>query len=335
MNSKDDDKNDVFWTSRIIALLVGIIFILTSIIMDNYISFDENTKLLLKTFTNVISKGISAIGISLVVGFVTAKIQKEDKKRKEDEDKKQLNELLQNTIISKDFICTLNRECKANIIKYCIDTYDSNSEMSKYILYKIQKLQEIDNCIIRSNIDYITTASKKDNNVVLKTAMSYRIYPQNGKYSNIQHDFEKESGKILEMKIVSPNGNTYTVPENDLKTREEVRHYNDKVFTNLIKIPESYTKEDYLILKITVEEVGFEHWAHLIWMSLYPTETISYKIICQNNLIIKDHFIFDNQNSLYYVQKSKDDKGDIIEYTINCDKWTDPYTGFALVIAEP
>lgn len=334
MNSSNNRK-DVFWTSRVIALLLGIIFILISIISDNYMSIDKEVHPLLKTAVGFISKGISAVGISLVVGFVTAKIQKEDKKRKEEEEREQINKLLQNTIVSKEFICGLDKKSKANIIQNCLNPKDSNSQMSKYILYKINKLQEISDCTVRSNIDYITTASIKDNTVILKTVMSYRIYPINGVYSNIQHDFDKESGKILQMKIVSPKGKTYNIPTKDLKTKEEVRHYNEKVYTNLIKIPKIYVNEEYLTLKITVEEVGFEHWAHLIWMSLYPTETISYKIICQNNLIIKNHMIFDNQKDLYYVQEQRDDKNNIIEYTISCDKWTDPYTGFALVIAKP
>lgn len=137
------------------------------------------------------------------------------------------------------------------------------------------------------------------------------------------------------MKIVSPKGKTHNVPAKDLKTKEITRHYNEKVYTNLVEIPKKYTNEEYLTLKITVEEIGFEHWAHLIWMSLYPTETISYKIICQNNLVIKNHMIFDNQKDLYYVQEQRDDKNNMIEYTISCEKWTDPYTGFALVIAKP
>ena len=335
MNSINNGKKDVFWTSRIISLLLGIILILLSIISDNYLNINKGTHALLKTAVDLISKGISAIGISLVVGFVSAKIQKEDKIRKEKEEREQINELLQNTIISKDFIRGLNEEKKANIIHNCLNPNDSNSQMSKYILYKISKLQEINDRTIRSNIDYITTASIRDKNVILKTVMSYRLYPINGEYSRIQHDFDKETGKLLEMKIVSPKGDAYTVPKKDLKTKEVARHYNEKVYTNLIEVPNKYAKEEYLTLKITVDEVGFEHWAHLVWMSLFPTVTISYKIICQNNLVIKSHMIFDNQKELYYVQQQVDDKNNIIEYTISCDKWTDPYTGFALVIAKP
>lgn len=80
---------------------------------------------------------------------------------------------------------------------------------------------------------------------------------------------------------------------------------------------------------------GYDHWAHLVWMSLYPTDTITYKIICKDGLIIKEHFIFDDQKGLYYTHKEKDDNGNITEYTISCDEWTDPYTGFSLIIGEP
>lgn len=333
MEREKGNKNEVSWTVSAVALLLGIIFILVAIISDNFFVID-NSKIA-NTIIGIISKGVSAVGISLVVGFLTSQIQKEDKKQKERKEEERLKELLQNIVISQNFIDKLTQESKANIIKNCLSNNDENSKMSEYILHKIKKLQQINDCTIRSNIDYTTTASMRGNCVVLKTVMSYRIYPQNGKYSKIQHDFEKETGKILEMKIISPNGETYTVPSEQLKTKEETRHFNDKIFTNCIQIPEKYNGEKSLTLKITVEETGFDHWAHLVWMSLYPTETISYKVICQNNLIIKEHMIFDNQKGLYYVQEEKDDEGHIIEYTISCDKWTDPYTGFALVVSQP
>lgn len=45
--------------------------------------------------------------------------------------------------------------------------------------------------------------------------------------------------------------------------------------------------------------------------------------------------IFDDQRGLYYTHSECNEHNQIIEYTISCDEWTDPYTGFSLVIGEP
>lgn len=328
-------KNDLSRASNLIVLLLGIVFILVSIIVDDHIVSREGIDIFLKTIVSVSSKGISAVGIALVVGFVTAKIYKDDEKRKNELEKNCLQRLMQDTIISQEFIEELTQESKSKIIRRCLSNNNYSPQMSKYVLHKINNLQDINNRTVRSNIDYTTTLFKRNNNVVLRTVMSYRMYSQNGEYAPIQHDFEKDTGKILDMKILSPNGDTYDVPKNLLQTKEEQRHYNDKIYTNTVIIPPEYQGKEYLTFKITAEEIGYEHWAHLVWMSLYPTEIISYKIICQDNLIIKEHMIFDNQKNLYYVRGEKNKDGHIVEYTISCDKWTDPYTGFALVIAEP
>lgn len=67
--------------------------------------------------------------------------------------------------------------------------------------------------------------------------------------------------------------------ESELCIKEETIHQKEKYYVNKVNIPQSIKNESSITLKITVEE-GYDHWAHLVWMSLYPTDTISYKIIC-------------------------------------------------------
>lgn len=114
-----------------------------------------------------------------------------------------------------------------------------------------------------------------------------------------------------------------------------IKHHNETAYINSVEIPAKFQSEKSLTLKITVEEECYDHWAHLVWMSLYPTDTISYKIICNDNLIIKDINIFDNQKGLYYTHSETNQNEQVTSYTISCDEWTDPYTGFSLIISKP
>ena len=136
MNS-DNAKNDVFWATRIISLLIGIILILLSILIDNLIVVYN--KIIMMTIS-ILSKGISAVGVSLVVGYIMTKIQMEDNKQKEKQAQQQVKDLLQDVVVSADFISELSQDRKTEIIKQCLSNDNLSEQMSKYILYKISKL---------------------------------------------------------------------------------------------------------------------------------------------------------------------------------------------------
>ena len=190
---------------------------------------------------------------------------------------------------------------------------------------------------LRSSIDYTTTASKKDGKVILHTVMQYKIYKVNDSYQKIRHIFTRPDSKLISLSFTDSNKKTHKVAEDLLKIEKTEQNQNEEevAYINVCEIPAHLKGEKSLIVKSTVEEYGYDHWALLTWMSIYPTNGISYKIICKDNLIIKEKMIFDDQRGLYSTRAERNDKNQITEYSINCDEWTDPYTGFSLVISEP
>lgn len=332
MSKQNKEKNFYKFTTSFISLLLGIIFILVSIIADTTFISSMQDKSLWKIVCSILSKVLSAVGVSLVVGFITGRIHNEEVKHSKQEDLDSFKSAVEDIIISKSFLESLPDSQKKGIVKECLLGETKEHQMVRYIDHKIDCLQGLNTTQVRSNIDYITTISICENRVKARTEMSYRIYRNNGSYSAIRHNFSDKNGKIISMAFTPSHGKQFNVPKKYLETKEERQyHGNEVIYTNKVYVPEKLLNEESLTVSITVEEYGNDHWIHLTWMSLYPTDIISYKVICKDGLIIKEHSLFDERENLYLVKLSED-KTNI---SIKCDKWTDPYTGFSLVVSKP
>ena len=329
LNVMSNKKIKKFFTQ---FLLWGIICLLFSAFLD--VAFSDTkfvkTHKIAEIFLKVFVVSSDSLGAGLIIGYFV------DMVKGSEDFLKTTTSNLQEVVISKSFINTLSYEEKTDIIHKCLLGNDSSRELDEYISYKTQQINNLCNGHLRTNIDYISTASKdtSKNRIVLKTEMSYKIYKINGKFQEIKHAFDSSECKILKMEIVADAKN-YIYPTNQLKTSQEQINQKETAFINIVKVPSKFLKYNSITLKITVEEYGYDHWAHLIWMSLYPTYNISYKINCLDNLIIKHYHIFDKQDGLYRVDKTINQQGNTTSCFISCEQWTDPYTGFALVISEP
>lgn len=309
-------------------LFIGIIVVLSGVILQLvFLNLWVNS--IYQLIINIISNAALTVGVGLIIGYVM------DMTKNSSEYISYIEERLQSTIISKKFIAELSQAKKDQIVEKCLTNDSTHQLLTEYVKYKSFKIRELCSGHLRSNIDYITTASQSGNTVKLRTVMCYKIYKVNKTYQNIKHVFGNSNSKLISLKITSPNKKVYNVPEYLLLVSQKTKNQNEIAYENSIEIPAHLANEKYLSVESVVEEYGFDHWAHLTWMSLYPTDGISYKIICNDNLIIKEHMIFDDPNGLFSTHAEVNDKNQITSYTIKCEEWTDPYTGFSLIISKP
>ncbi len=311
-------------------LFYGIIVILVGSLLQLYVIKLNNNDWFQLIITVLASACISA-GVGLIIGYVM------DLTKNSNEYINYIQDRLQETVISRNFIANLSEDERLKIVELCLAKNSTHKMLSEYIRYKSQKISKLCEGHLRSDIDYITTANIKNGIIVLHTIMRYKIFKVNGSYQKIRHLFKNSMGKIISLKITNSNKDVYTFPDTQLITEQITQNQNENevAYSNVVEIPPHLKGEDSLSIRSVVEEYGYDHWVHLEWMSLYPTEGISYKIICEDGLIIKEHMIFDDQRGLYSVHVEKNTQGQITQYTISCDEWTDPYTGFSLIIAKP
>lgn len=182
------------------------------------------------------------------MGYITSKIQSAEKMITKQNEMDSFRSILREEVTSKGFISRLSQDDKNDIVRKCILKDNVSNEMKDYVLFKSNHLKDIADCTIRSNIDYMTQVSLCDNKVKATTEMSYRIYPNNGKYSPIKHCFDKSSGKIISMKIINTKGEQTKINKSLLLTKEDKQHCgNEVVYTNSVSIPSSLANEKFLI----------------------------------------------------------------------------------------
>ena len=92
-------------------------------------------------------------------------------------------------------------------------------------------------------------------------------------------------------------------------------------------IPDELQKYPYLTLENEILEFGYDHWINFQWMSLTPYDGFSFSLKCEDDLIIKQHTIFDD-NDAYNVSNSIDHK----TMSILSTEWLNEYTGFSIVV---
>jgi hypothetical protein len=310
-------------------LFIGIIVVLCGTICQLVI-FKIWDNAIFQLIINIISSAAITVGVGMIIGFVM------DMTKNSSEYISYIQDRLKEIIVSRKFISELSEDKRLEIINFCLMNNNRHSMLDEYATYKAHKINKLCDGHLRSGIDYITTVSKKDGKILLHTSMKYKIYKVNDSYQKVRHIFNNSDGKILSLKITDSKNNTFEVPSEMLETNiTEQNQGEEKAYENNFEIPKDFKNEKSLTIKAIVEELGYDHWAFLNWMSIYPTKGITYKIICKDNLIIKEHMIFDDQRGLYYTHAEFNEQNQIITYTISCDEWTDPYTGFSLVIGEP
>lgn len=308
--------------------LIGIILVLSGVSCQ-FIFINSINNEVWNVFINILSNSVITIGTGLIIGYAI------DMTKNNEENIEYLESRIKNIIISPDYLKVLNDEQKKKIINNCLINEPNNIKYNEYINNKVVQLDKLRYSGLRSNIDYRTTVSRNNNKIKMRTITSYTVYKVNNEFKDIIHTFDKNSSKIEEMTIILPDGENHKIKNKYLKLQKNSINQTETSYCNIVKVPNEYSKYDHITVKTVIIEEGYDHWAFLCWMSLYATNIISYTIICEDDLIIKEHMIFDNPNGLYHVLSDNDDSGNVKSYTITCDTWTDPYTGFALVIAEP
>ena len=94
-------------------------------------------------------------------------------------------------------------------------------------------------------------------------------------------------------------------------------------------IPAELNEYPYLTIESDIYEKGYDHWTNFHWTSLTPYDGFTFSLKCRDNLVIREHVVFDEKDP-YHVQISEDKK----TISILSTAWLNAYTGFTLTIGE-
>lgn len=306
---------------------LGIFFVTLSICISVFAESidDKSEDSLFYIVLSIVSGVISTIGISLFVGCVF------DFSKNSDAFIGFVSRILSDIVVSKNFLSSLSIKDKEQALNLILRPEESQIEqyanINEFFKKKIREAMTMFDANFKTNLSLNVEAHKDRQKKIVccKTTLTYTVYKLNDKFEPLEIVFEKEGSTSEEIKIISPDGEVETKPEQ----AQEVTIAGIKCKKSILTIPEYCEKYDHLTVKRTFTEPGYDHWINYIWQSLTPYEGVTCRVKCFDGLTIKDFMIFDNK-SYYYVDKSKDKT--TIEITSS--QWLDPDTGFAFVISE-
>lgn len=322
LNAEVTTNNKIKWYRNILYFLnplmfSGFILILLAVIID--------LKCLDNFAADVIKSVLSTIGVALFVGAIF------DLSINSRRFTNYVAELLKDIIISKRFLNDLTDNNKKQALEMILrpsgDQLDQYRNIEAYFKKKIVKSMDMFHTNFKTNLVVVAKAKKENGMVKTYVNVTYRIYKIENEYYPIVTTFDRNNCNVTNTRILYPGGELNVEEECQPLKETDVSPVNTQRFE--FKIPKELYEYEYLTLVKDAVECGYDHWTNFHWNTLTPAEGINFKLSCDDNLFIKEYFVFDDID-LYNINEDKDKKNiDIIS-----TGWVDEHTGFIFTISD-
>ena len=293
----------------------GVIIVLISIILG--LKWNN-------TGITILSSLLQTIGIALIIGAIF------DFSKSSSEFTEFISSLLSDIIISKSFLKRLSANDKEEALNLILQPSENQleqySNINEYFKKQIVRSTQMFNTNFKSNVVINIDVKKEEGKVVSKGKISYRIYKVSDTFEPIKVKFERNNSTITGKRIIFPGGSHEIKEESAaLPIVEAGVEYKQYEF----KIPDDLNSYSYLTIESDIEEIGYDHWTNFHWTSLTPYDGLTFRLKCDEGLVIQEYIVFD-EKSPYFVRLSEN-KNDI---SILSTEWLNAYTGFSLTIGE-
>lgn len=302
----------------------GLILILIGIILDLEFKTYE-----IYRYIQIIDRVLETIGTALLIGAIF------DFSKNSNDFTDLISSILSDIIISRKFLSKLSESDKTEALSLVLQPSNKQleqySNINEYFKKQIDSTMKIFNTNFKSHLVLNIFISKKENTVVSEGTISYRIYKIQDKYAPINVIFERENSKVLRKRILYPGGSKNIEPNDDqiLENFSQENLAGVKYQRYSFEIPDELNKYPYLTIESDIFEPGFDHWTNFHWTSLTPYDGLSFNLVCNDNLTIKEYIVFDEKTH-YDVECSVDKKSMRIIST----EWLNSNTGFSITISE-
>ena len=283
----------------------GLIFILLSIIIELGILpiSDNNNEFptILEWALTIISKVCSSIGLALLVGCITSKLNRKD-----------------------NIIQEMNENDKKDILKKIMHR---NNELDKYKDFAMEKLYNLeDKYFADYRIEGVIECSKGH---VLGTMLEdYYEYGRNMSDNRISLYFDNPNDKVQKIIIYDPN---------DLRKYEEFTNITNQInngaggtyeYEWYVEIPERFRALKSLKIHREYTAYGQDHWIQVGHAFSRPTKGVSINMQYGRNLTVKECSVIDTNN--VFVININDT---LRNYSVDTHKWVSEGNGMSLLVS--
>lgn len=325
--TETENQNSLFNLFFTKYTYIGFIFILCSAIISLLNGYVTNE--LLKWPIEIASDLFSTIGIALFIGAIF------DMAKNSSAFVEMISKILSNIVISKTFLKTLSNEDKRQsleiILKPSGNQLQQYSNIENYFQKKVDETTAMFDTNFKTNLNIkVDVYRNNDKNCIeSKSVLSYRIYKINNKFRPIETWLEMPDSEITATKIYYGD-KIRSINKDDMKPiNKEDSLSNTPYVKTYIEIPDEMHTAPYLTIQYEIIERGQDHWTNYHWSSLTPYDGINFTLSCKDNLMIKEHFLFDNANNYNVdISEHKD------EISILSTIWLNQHSGFTITVAN-
>jgi hypothetical protein len=328
MEKKGKEQTAIWYSFFIKYFLMGLIFILLFVIYDIGIKILLDNYPFWQKLLNIIFSVIGILGPSLVVASIFT-FSIESKNFIE-----YIKDKIEKTMIKKEFLDKLNdvdkREALRRILAPSDEKYQLFSNIKNYFEETITKSMTLFDCTFKSNFIVDVNATIKDNKVCLEETICQRVYKGKNGFEPLSFGFEEsdDEAKVISVHYTPQNGKGVQLKKDDLKITRGDEESGSKWIMYSYEIPKSIEAE-FISVIIKYEEYGSDHWQLFAYKTMIPSEGIKVTINCIDDLIIKEHVIFDNdKNYICYISEDKK------KIEISTSQWVSSGSGVNVLIAK-
>lgn len=325
----------------LVALFVGIIIILISIIINDLllVNIPKNTKL--SFFITVFNELFMNVGIAIIIAYFFTFVSSTRSFIDFVKDK------LISIIITKDFLNKLNKDGQREILY--ATTQPSEELLSNYSGIKNYFDMHITNFLALSETHFrssyqvyaVAKVDKTIDVVCVDSRICYRMFKVSGEIENLNTGFEDEKFKEEPTMIYTPDRREYSINQENLgkekiSSREIDIDFKNDPSLHSVSVPiinadlkNELLKHNYLDVVKRITEFGNDHWHLYTFRITHPCDKFSISLSCQDNLVIKKTIPFGKIDSFII---DKRDENRII--TISCNEWLEAGSGIAILIAK-
>ena len=96
-----------------------------------------------------------------------------------------------------------------------------------------------------------------------------------------------------------------------------------------VQINSEFKDSSHVDVEIKIREYGSDHWQLLYFTASQPTDGFSFRLFCEDGVIIKKNSTF-MVGAPYYLSISSDRR----EMSLSCNRWIDEGSGLCVIVAK-
>ena len=239
---------------------------------------------------------------------------------------------LENIMIRKEFLDKLNEIDKKEALKRILspsnEQFEIFSNIKNYFEETITKDLSLFEYNFKSHSTIDINVRINNSKVYMEEILSHRLYKGKNGYKPIRIGFEKEDSELISAQYILPNGESKELKPDDFKIEKEEEESGFKWKMYTYDVPNLVTT-DFITIIIKYIEYGYDHWQLFTHKTIVPSDGIKITMNCHDDLVIKDHMIFDNDRN--YFCNIADNKKLLV---VSTSQWISPGNGLNILVAK-